>query len=280
MIALLLVLGGCTEISNAAFTEDATYLAPLPSAERFAPPWVVSPLPESGDALAPPLAREAGDELQALLAPLVAAGEALRETPPDTRTEVSRAWSDVLVASSGEEVEVFHARAGAVQTWEGLVEWTLEGQDADGEWVPMASGRGFADGSGELSWDLVSTQEVLDVEEGWDVSATWEGGESRFVRVTRDQLQVEIPHEWLLYGQVAMLFTGYFDLEGESLPGVAGVAQLPEGGRGRLELYAPEDELLEIEECWDPMGAQVWLSGDVPEPAGDEGLCAVEPFEW
>ncbi len=197
-----------------------------------------------------------------------------------SRTAVGRAWSDVLVATSGEEVDVFHARAEVVQTWEGLVEWSLEGQTSEGEWLLLATGRGYADGSGELDWDLISTRRVASVGEGWEVHATWEGGESRFVRVSRDQLMVELPHEWLLYGQVAMLFTGSFDLDDQPLPGVAGVAQLPDGGRARLELYASEEDVRVAHECWDAAGAQVWLGGDVPEPTGEESLCAPDPFDW
>jgi len=284
-LSALLLLAGCSDpITNALFYEEEEYLNALPSAERFAPPANFVDAPEGDDAVFAD-AVAAAAEIEVVLAPMVASGEALMAVPADERGETHRSWEMVPVALEllGESYS-WWISATIVQGEGGAYTWTMDGaRDRIGPWVELASGRHEPSGAGTAEWRLTSAEEVVD------------GGESGVLDIayarTGLDYQVEVrrlpealggvPDQvWGFVGDHAVSWRGLFEVtnDGQSWPGVAIAVHIPAGGRAEGYVWRGE-EMIAFVRCWDAAGDTTWSGGDDPVAAwGDEATCVVGPI--
>lgn len=287
-ILLLALLPGClAPVTNAAFYEDEEFLAAVPSEAWFGAPANLVEAQE-GDAEILSQAKTAALDLEALLAPAVASGEALREIPATDRTETLRAWDEVPASMALDD--------GATLSWwvratlirpDGLaVEWEIEvAENRIGPWAVLASGRHEASGAGTWTLDMESTASSYD----WPLPGTLEvdyseqsldgSGPHRFVQVEhKPPVALDgYQRQWALYADGGFTWTDLLHVtdDGQGWPGVAVVFQIAAGGRAEGRVYRDSEEIL-FWSCWDPNGDFVWREGSSGiAAAGTEEACAI-----
>lgn len=292
----LSVLTGCADpISNQVFLEEALFLGALPGAARFEAPHLVLVAP-NGDAEVLRSAKVAAAAWDGWWAIPIAAGEQLRLTVPDERTEVKRRWEAVNVATrlnassiglDVDDVTEFWVQAEILQPDGGDVEWTIALATAeDGPWTGVGRGvdRG---GAGDVTWDLSATVGALGVEPPGPLGilqADYEDldpdvGYARSVEATL----TPFPGIVLSFSAIGDGFFGFTSElavtdDGERWPGGAAVLH-GEGGWAEGVVFRDETELT-FTSCWDAAGGLVWQAGDAGiATVGLETSCPIaDPF--
>jgi hypothetical protein len=208
----------------------------------------------------------------------IAAGEQLRLSGPDARTEVKRRWEAVNVATrinassiglDPDEVAEFWVQAEILQVDGGDIEWTMALATAgDGPWTELASGVD-RQGSGEVTWSLSATVGALGVEppgplgmlhaDYIDVDPAAEN--QRTVDASLTPLPGLVAS---FYAAADNFFAFTSELavteDGLAWPGGASVLHA-EGGWAEGAVLQNETELV-FASCWDVNGNLVWQGGD------------------
>jgi hypothetical protein len=277
------------------FLDEALFLGALPSGDRFGAPEQVLVAP-NGNAGILRSAKGAAAAWEGWWSVPLAAGEQLRATAPDQRTEVKRAWDAVNVASrlrgasigiDPEEVTDFWVRAEIVQPDGADIEWEIfVAQEEDGPWTGVGSGidRG---GAGEVTWDLSATVGALGVEPPGPLGILQADYEDRspdagFERAVSATLTPFPGYVASFYaaGQTFFGFTSELAVttDGESWPGGAAVLHAEGGWAEGVVLQ--EDTERAFRSCWDADGTLIWQAGDPGIAAiGVESACPLDdPF--
>jgi hypothetical protein len=285
MVPLLLLLAGCSDpISNTLFYEEEEYLNALPNAERFAPPANFVDVQVGDDAVFAG-ALLAAVEIEVVLAPLVASGEALLEVPADERGETHRSWEMVpVVLDLFDETYSWWVRATIVRGEGGALSWTLDGApDRIGPWAELASGRHEGSEAGTAEWQISSAEDLVNGDGTGilDIAYAPTGTEFQVeVRRLPDSLGGDPDRVWGFAGDHAISWWGPFEVtnDGQSWPGVSVAVHTPKGGRAEGFVWRTE-EAIAFSRCWDPSGDTVWAGGDeVVATWGDEAACTVGPI--
>lgn len=283
-LAGLVVLGGCgAPISNDVFYEDEAFLAPLPSEARLALPDALVGA-EAGDCAVFAAALDAADSYTDVVAPIIAAGEALRVEPPDTRTESLRAWEAVTVAAeTGAGAAFGWVSAEIVRPDDGAATWTMSiAADAGGPWIEVAAGDGDT-AAADFTWSLDASDPVFGLSIGGSAAVGWAGETTDTQEVTVDLRAADAGttvRSWATYGGLAFGWTGTFSVtdDGEALPGWAVALHQGDGGRAEGAVVQNDGESRFVV-CWDADGDVVYEGGDAGMNAGgDEGACVVGAF--
>jgi hypothetical protein len=301
LVAGLSVLGACADpISNQVFLDEALFLGALPSEARFGAPQQVLVAP-NGDASVLRAAKVSAAGWDGWWALPIAAGDQLRVTVPDERTDVKRRWEAVNVATrlgaaslgfDVDDVIEFWVQAEILQPDGGDVEWTMAvALSEDGPWTGVGSGldRG---GAGEVSWDLSATVGALEVEpteppglltaDYTDVDPDF--GDQRTVDATLAPFPgIALP--FYAASDSFFAFTANLSVtdDGAPWPGGAMVLHTAEGGRAEgvvLQTIDGDEAERTFASCWDGSGTLLWQTGDPGISAlGDASACTIEdPF--
>jgi len=147
-------LVGCADgpISNSVLYEDELFASALPGSDRFSPPADLAGAPV-GPAPVLVEAHEAMDALSDVVSPMVAAGLALRDVGPQSRSDTLREWAPAGTAAMVDGLTYpFWVRGQVFRAHESAdLEWTIELSDsAEGTWEIMGTGRHDPAGYGEV----------------------------------------------------------------------------------------------------------------------------------
>ncbi len=300
MPVLLALLAGCgSPITNAPFLEEAGFQAALPSRARLGPPEQILLAPNAADNPLLLAAKQAAAEYDQLIELPVDVGSALREIPPDERTEVRRAWAPTeLVLPSPEALPAPPSEASFVRVWaqaevirsvDGDFALTVElSPSAGGAFTQVAFGRENADGTGALVWDFPATLQVLGLPVG-DAALVYradlssletEGGEDRLVEVDYGEPPT-VARSWTIGGESLLVFTGRLEVstDGVARPGWALVVHRRGGGWASGAVLDADQERT-FEACWDGWGTLTYHDGDAGvRVLGDSSRCVQGALE-
>lgn len=280
-LPLLLLVGCADPISNGVFYEEASFLAALPSRERFSAP--DSFLDPPGDDPLLARASDAANDLQGLMAPLVICGETLAETEPDDREDTFRSWDTVpVLVPTDDGTYDWWVRGTVVKEPNGAFTWTLDGSlRRIGPWVELASGRHERSDAGEVLYHLHALGELVGVEAPGIVELRYANdGSSYGVEIQHypDTVSTEPDAYWAYQGDDLMSWSGWFAIttDGATLPGVAIAGWAEDGGRADGVLWRTAEDTVVFGSCWDAGGDNVWTGGspDVPG-SGDAAACVM-----
>jgi hypothetical protein len=258
--ALPLLFVACGDpVSNAVFYEDALFLAGFPDDVRFGPPALIAAAPP-GDSVWLAAAQGVSTGLALELGPALILGAALRDTPPDLRTDTYREWAPFPVV--GPLGGSAWARAEATRPESGTVTWTVEvSPDATGPWIEAGSGRHEPSGAGQTlirmrGDDLRFDPEVLVLD--YDVAES-----GRFLEIALVDPRVPGADPlgyWQINGDDSVAWTGTFDVAGAARPGVALVLQGFAGGRSEVLVADggghPRPVGVDVLGCWRHRGVE------------------------
>ncbi|MEZ4241992.1 MAG: hypothetical protein R3F59_38740 [Myxococcota bacterium] len=301
---LMALAAGCgAPISNGVFLEEAKFLGALPTQERFGAPTQVLYAP-AGDAPVLAAAKVRATDWDDWFGVLAAAGDGLREAPPDVATAVKRRWDGVEAAhrllggSMGQDPGVvsFWVQAEVVRPGEGDVSWTMSlADDEDGPWTGVASGthreREDGTGSGDLSFDLNAIAAVLGGHPDDPLGVfyvQYDDADPEFAGARSvEAAQTLVPGAVLTHGVVGetiFVFTGALTVtdDGATRLGYAAVLHDERGGWGEGVVQSDvEEETLAWTSCWTSFGGLVWQGGDpgIATAGTDASACPVpDPF--
>lgn len=285
-IPLLMALAGCgAPISNSLFYAEAAYLDALPTSARFAPPQAFLDGPEGDDPLLAGAERAATD-LQNLLGPMDACGEALVSAAPDERGDTYRTWDrvPVLVPTQQGTFE-WWVRGTVVREPSGAYTWTIDGAISRiGPWVELATGRHESSDAGQVRWRLDDLGALLGtaIPGVVDLQYTWTGAEYSVQAMhLPDTLATDPDRYWAVQGDQIVSWTDLFQVtaDGATLPGLAVAGLGDHGGRADGYVWRADDSRVIFGHCWNADGQNTWAGGDAGTvQSGDEGACSLDPL--
>jgi hypothetical protein len=225
----------------------------------------------------------ASSDLDDLLDPLIASGEALHEAKPTRSRDTLRTWSPVATAATRASGNVVWWVRGEVvrPSDQDDLTWSLEvASTRDGPWIVAATGEHDPDGSGSLSLQVTDVAETLGEENllgELTVSYTDKGPdtERNAEYEVRDILASQ--RFWQVASQTTLIWNGSFAIteDGREWPGTVQVFHDTEdGGRATGLLYKEAGVPLAFQACWDSLGDTVWTTGaDDIQESGSEAAC-------
>lgn len=288
-MAVLTFAAGCaTPISNDPFTEEAAFLAALPSADTWSSPYELQHQPVGPDEVLRAALASAATWDGWVEGPVVLGG-ALRSREPDARTDVARRWrrrevnaNFVGAALAAPEPRRVWVEAEVVRLEDGAYRSAIAvASSQDGPLVEV--GVGVRDGGAtDADWDLDALLGVLGAGPGpGRLQLRLEPDDDPVLRELDGAVGDEVgAAQWQLAGLDRMGFGAPLAVttDGETWPAAAGLTEVPEIG-GILEgtLFTPDGEL-GFTACWDGAGRTVFRGGDAGIAAqGDRSRCATPP---
>ncbi|MCB9525807.1 MAG: hypothetical protein H6702_20890 [Myxococcales bacterium] len=289
---LPLALPGCgDEFSNAAFEEDARYLAAAPSAQvlRIGGPAAASATAATGLIVAEPaelyvLTRQISLALNGLAFGLVHAVDRVVEQPPTERTPRGRAWAPAPHPLDPQVSRFAMTREGDGYTY-ALTQAPRGDLGApvtvlDGQFTPAGGGAGPGEGAGELRVDLDAARAVG---QGWgqgDLTVTYTVRDHQ-VSLALSFRQADLglgpmPEDAIYRFRRAPDGAGVFDFAFYDEAGQ--LARLRSRwdatGAGRADAVIIQNgRPLAVSECWDTTFARVYGRAGLFRE-GDEATCA------
>lgn len=273
----LLLLGGCGDVSNALFLEDAAYVAALPDPDRLRLdlPWAAA---EGAPELLT-LSLEVESGVSTTLDGVLAGTEALRALAPNERGLASRAWGPY--PDAGAWVTAWITRTGTSR-----YDWEFAATpDVDGEPVPYLGGTHYAgdtvaDGDGQFTWEHAAWGEVAGMETFGTVEVHYDvRDDAEVYAVVTDADGVESGR----YGWTGTLETGELqyrfdtDVEGDAVTVAVALGWTTTGARADawIDGVVGAFEDPRWTQCWDPEG-QLAFEEDTAgwvEPSGEVAAC-------
>ena len=229
----------------------------------------------------------AAANLDDYLAPLLAAGEAMRSEAPSDSSDVLRAWKPLSAATRIDgDAHLWWVRGEIVQAeLGGDLDWQIEAaSERNGDWTEVAYGDHDPNGKGNATWKVTEMASLLGLADdlgtlsiSYDDDGTDDG--SRLIEFEVDE-PLGTPRLWTVAGEVVLGWTSDLQVTDDGLtwPAAAQVFHVDgDGGRANGVFYKELDVPLSFQSCWDWQGDLLWLKGDEDiSGTGGPASCTVE----